>query len=739
MAAQDSQDRMYLPVFTLALMMLAVNVYWFAYGFFYDLGWVSLATDSMMVRFSRSGLLDARWKMKLIVFALVTLIFIVKAGKTTKVSWGRIAAIGAAGLVCFFFPWRMPLAYIILSFAGFFLISTAVALAGRKIRGMKAPEPSSDNTFEQGTAVPVITDDSVNFHIRYRYKDKTWDRWLNLVNPYRGNVVFGLPGSGKSFTVILEYIKQHIEKGFSMFVYDYKYPDLSEYTYNVLLKNKDVYVKKYGSEPYFCVVNMRDPRYSMRCNPFDKMYIRDQTDASEKAEVIQKNIDKYSSEHDDFFSKNAKKVWAAVMLFLRNYNNGEFSTFPHFIEFICADFRKVLAILMQEEDTRVLVQDIAEAAMGKANDQLQGIRASASTPLAKMATPIVYWVFGKNSVDLAVNRRRRPTIMCVGSDPKRQNVYSAGISLITSEMYVQVNQKDDRIPCDIIHDEIPTMNPKGFDNIVATGRDRFLCALAAAQDPAQIIRDWGKNDADAFLNIIGNKFFGQMTGDYVNSISGLFGHEKRMEQSETTGGANDTVNTSYRNEERLPKDRIATLSQGSFAGIITDDKSHPQKNKLFCAEFVVDTTTRPKKGTPEWQSIPMFAKDEFKQDEVKKMVLENREQYCLGYIYDAKLEAELDAHSRDPRHIAKTDDVLIAEAKRELLAMTPDEREELLGKVIEKQQNDKVDEILKENMKKIKNDINSIFYHYGLYEKEGDEGLDGAGVPGGSRDEASPF
>lgn len=737
MASQDSQDRMYLPAFVFTMLLLAINIYWFCYGFFYDIGWVSAPTDSILIRFSNTGLLSARWKLKLFVLVLLVMIFLIKAGKTTKESWRKIITIIVAGLLIFFIPWHSSIAYMVFSVGGFSLLSTGIALAGRKIHGMKTPEPNSDNTFEQGTATPVITEDSVNFHIRYRYKDKTWDRWLNLVNPYRGNVVFGLPGSGKSFTVILEYIKQHIEKGFSMFVYDYKYPDLSEYTYNVMLKNKDAYLKKYGVEPYFCVVNMRDPRYSMRCNPFDKLYIRDQTDANEKAEVIQKNIDKYSSEHDDFFSKNAKKVWAATILFLRNYGNGEFSTFPHFIEFICADFRKVLAILMQDEDTRILVQDIADAAMGKAQDQLQGIRASASTPLAKMATPIVYWVFSKNSVDLAVNRRSRPTIMCVGSDPKRQNVYSAGISLITSEMYVQVNQKDDRIPCDIIHDEIPTMNPKGFDNIVATGRDRFLCALAAAQDPAQIIRDWGKNDADAFLNIIGNKFFGQMTGDYVNSISGLFGSEKRMEQSETTGGQNDTINTSYRNEERLPKDRIATLSQGSFAGIITDDKSHPQKNKLFCAEFIIDTSTRPKKGTPEWQKIPMYAKDEFMQDEVKEKVLRDKERYCMGYLFNIKSEEEEDKHSRDPRYIAKDDGVILAEVKQEWFDMTVDEKDELLKKVIEKQQNDKVDEILKENMKKIKNDINSIFYHYGLYEKDSageDEGGDA-----NSRDENSPF
>lgn len=123
---------------------------------------------------------------------------------------------------------------------------------------------------------------SINLPARYNLKGKVRRSFINIINPFRGSLLCGTPGSGKSYFVVRHVLTQHISKGFTMFVYDFKFPDLSVITYNTFLRYKKVYKKT----PRFFTINFEDLSRSHRCNPLDPQSMTDITDATESSRTI---------------------------------------------------------------------------------------------------------------------------------------------------------------------------------------------------------------------------------------------------------------------------------------------------------------------------------------------------------------------------------------------------------------------------------------------------------------------
>lgn len=131
---------------------------------------------------------------------------------------------------------------------------------------------------------------SVNIPMRYYYKGKFRKGWVNIINPFRGTWVVGTPGSGKTFSIIEPFIRQHSAKGFSMVVYDYKFPTLAQKLYYHYRINK-----KAGRTPKNCqfnIINFVNVEYSRRVNPIQLKYISNLAAASETAETLLESLQK---------------------------------------------------------------------------------------------------------------------------------------------------------------------------------------------------------------------------------------------------------------------------------------------------------------------------------------------------------------------------------------------------------------------------------------------------------------
>jgi len=178
-----------------------------------------------------------------------------------------------------------------------------------------------NESFQQSEAL-VANDYSVNIPMIYYWKQKMHKGWINIINPFRGTIVLGTPGSGKSFGIIDPFIRQHAAKGFSMMVYDFKYPTLAKTLFYQYCKNR-----KAGKLPQNCgfrTINFTDVEYSDRINPIQRKYIPDLAAASETAATLLASLNKGGGEKkggsEAFFTNSAENFLAAIIYFFVNFH-----------------------------------------------------------------------------------------------------------------------------------------------------------------------------------------------------------------------------------------------------------------------------------------------------------------------------------------------------------------------------------------------------------------------------------
>ena len=442
---------------------------------------------------------------------------------------------------------------------------------------------------------------SVNLPTRFYYKKK-WQRgWINVVNPFRATIVLGTPGSGKSFAVVNNYIKQQIEKGYSMYIYDFKFSDLSTIAYNHMMNHQNGYKVK----PQFYVINFDDPRRSHRCNPIHPDFMSDISDAYESAYTIMLNLNKtWVQKQGDFFVESPIILFAAIIWYLRIYKNGKYCTFPHAIELLNRRYEDVFPILTSYPELENYLSPFMDAWQGGAMEQLAGQIASAKIPLSRMISPQLYWVMSASEFTLDINNPEEPKILCVGNNPDRQNIYGAALGLYNSRIVKLINKKG-QLKSSVIIDELPTIYFKGLDNLIATARSNKVAVCLGFQDFSQLVRDYGDKEAKVVINTVGNIFSGQVVGETAKTLSERFGKvlQKRQSISINRQDVSTSINTQM--DSLIPPSKISGLTQGMFVGSVSDNFTERIEQKIFHAEIVVDTD-KVKREESHYQPIPII-------------------------------------------------------------------------------------------------------------------------------------
>ena len=366
---------------TIAILFTAMHAYWFCYAAFRDRQLTLAVVDTILLNFDRStGLFASPLWTKLFATAFLSLSCLgTKGVRTERITWPRIGAVVAAGTLLFFLNgWtlRLPIGtdacaglYLTTLAAGFVCLLMAGSWASRLLKNNLMDDVFNveNESFMQETRL-MTNEYSVNLPTRFYYRKKWQSGWINVVNPFRATMVLGTPGSGKSYAIVNNYIKQQIEKGFAMYVYDYKYPDLSEIAYNHLRQHLDAYPVK----PQFFVINFDDPRRSHRCNPIHPDFMTDISDAYEAAYTIMLNLNKsWVQKQGDFFVESPIILLAAIIWFLRIYEDGRYCTFPHAVEFLNRPYAQIFPILTSYDELANYLSPFMDAWEGGAQDQLQ--------------------------------------------------------------------------------------------------------------------------------------------------------------------------------------------------------------------------------------------------------------------------------------------------------------------------------------------------------------------------------
>ena len=640
----------------ISVIFLLINCYWFCYEAFQQWHFTLGIINKILINFQRTtGLFSSILWTKLFCVVFLALSCLgTKGVKEETITWPKIWTVLFSGFVFFFLNWwllALPIGkigaaslYIFTLSVGYICLLMGGVWMSRLLKNnlMDDVFNTENESFMQETRL-MENEYSVNLPTRFYYKKKWNNGWINVVNPFRASMVLGTPGSGKSYAIVNNYIKQQIRKGFAMYIYDYKFPDLSEIAYNHLLHHLDAYKVK----PQFYVINFDDPRKSHRCNPINPAFMTDISDAYESAYTIMLNLNRsWIQKQGDFFVESPIILLAAIIWFLKIYENGKYCTFPHAIEFLNRPYAQIFPILTSYDELANYLSPFMDAWEGGAQDQLQGQIASAKIPLSRMISPALYWVMTGDDFSLDINNPNEPKVLVVGNNPDRQNIYSAALGLYNSRIVKLINKKK-QLKSSVIIDELPTIYFRGLDNLIATARSNKVAVCLGFQDFSQLTRDYGDKESKVIQNTVGNVFSGQVVGETAKTLSERFGKVLQQRQSMTINRNDKSTSISTQMDSLIPASKISNLTQGMFVGAVSDNFDERIDQKIFHAEIVVDSA-KISAEMKAYQPIPIIADftNEDGSDNLKETIEANYKRVKQEII--SLVESEKERIKADP-------------------------------------------------------------------------------------------
>lgn len=624
-----------------ATVLLICHYYFSCYSLFKSAGFAHKISDSLFLAFDKKGFFSNTWYVKGFILLLLSLFAVgYKPKKKEGLQLRNSIPIGIFGLILYLagipllsgymYENYISILYIVFTSIGYLMIITSIVWIKRCMGDDLMDDVFNDEneSFMQETRL-MKNEYSVNLPTEFYYKKKWRKGWINIVNPFRAIEVLGTPGSGKSYAVVNNFIKQTIEKGFAQYIYDYKYPDLSIIAYNHLLNHH----KNYDVKPKFYTINFDDAMRSHRCNPLNPKFMEDITDAQESAYTILMGLNRtWIQKQGDFFVESPIILLTALIWFLRKYEapiedengnityvKGAYCTLPHVLELINMEYADYFPILTADEEIKKYLSSFMDAWEGGAQDQLQGQIASAKIPLTKLISPDIYWVMSGDDFTLDLNNPDDPKVLCIGNNPDKQNVYGAVLGLYNSRIVKIINKKR-RLKCAVIIDELPTIYFRGLDNLIATARSNKVAVCLGFQDNTQLIRDYGDKEAKAIINTIGNIFSGQVLGETADSLSKRFGKNKQERKSKSISSDSVSTSISTQMDSLIPASKISNLSQGMFVGAVADNFGEEIKQKIFHCKIIVDVK-KVKEEEKNYKEIPKVLNIE--KEELDIIIKEN--------------------------------------------------------------------------------------------------------------------
>jgi hypothetical protein len=595
----------------ISIAILIIHFYILCYKAFHGWGFTAEFTDRLVSNLSKTGLFTGLLKSKLaaLLFLCISLLG-AKGKKDEKIQKNSIVAYLLCGLLVYFlsllvFYLQGSISliaglYIGLTGIGYLLILTGGTWLSRLIKLNLGKDifNSENETFPQEERL-LENEYSINLPTKYKLKGKVRNGWINCVNPFRSILVSGSAGAGKTYFVIRHIIDQHLRKGFSMLLYDFKFDDLSKMAYNKLLK----YYRNYKVKPGFFVIDLENPKH--RCNPLAPQDMEDITDATEASRTIMLGLNKeWLKKTGDFFVESPINFLTAIIWYLRKYQNGRYCTLPHVIELMMTDYDPLFALLQKEEEIKALINPFISAYRNNAMAQLEGQIASAKIGLARLSSPQLYYVLSGNDFTLDINNPESPKIVCIGNNPQKIETYGAVLSLYVSRLLKMVNKKG-KLKSSLIFDEFPTLVATGIISTISTARSNLVSCTLGIQSIEQMKKEYGVEFAEIIAGISGNIISGQVTGDSAKKLSETFGKIIQDRESVSINSTETSVSKSTQMDYAVPASKIASLSSGEFVGIVADSPNEKIALKMFHAEIQNDHEAIAKEETA-YVPIPLI-------------------------------------------------------------------------------------------------------------------------------------
>lgn len=629
----------------ISIVVLLLHFYFYCYTAFEGWGATAALSDKVLSNIEKTGLFSHFYTSKAFSLGLLCVSLIgAKGRKDNKATLRNALHYVVIGLILFFTSYFIlyiaagndikAMTYMATTTLGYALIMAGGTMLSRLLKQRLNDDVfnNEQETFPQEERL-LENPYSVNLPAQYSLKGKTRKSWINLVNPFRGLLLMGSPGSGKTYFIIQHIIKQQIQKGFSMLLYDFKYDDLSKIAYNYFIKNK----QKYPGQPAFYNINFDDLNRTHRCNPLDASTMSDITDAAESSRTILLGLNRdWTEKQGDFFVESPINFVTALIWFLCRYKRGRYCTWAHVIELAQVPYKKLFSVLRTAPELSSLITPFINAFLHGAMEQLEGQIASATISLAKLSSPQLYYVISGNDFSLDINNPAFPKIVCLGNNPQKTTIYGAILSVYINTITRMTNKKG-MCPMGINLDEFSSIIANSIDKTIATGRSNKIAITIAIQDYSQLKLSYGKEFAEVVVNTCGNLICGQVSGESAKHTSERFPKIMQDRQSMTLTSTDTNFTMSKQLEQSVTPARISSLSSGEFVGIVADNPGQEITLKAFCSKIINDHDAL-KKEDERYLPLPEVRKV------TTEMVLDNYLQIKkdIAELIDTELERMMD-------------------------------------------------------------------------------------------------
>lgn len=465
---------------------------------------------------------------------------------------------------------------------------------------------------------PKKTKYAINIPMLFYFGKKVRKGYIILENVFRGTLLIGTPGSGKSFGVIMPVIRQMIAKEFTMLVYDFKFPDLGKIAYyHYLLAKQHKKCKNFR----FHVINLTEPEKSRRINPWKSDYIRTLADASETAEAMVEAMKKgdKAGGSDQFFTQSAVNFLASCIYFFSKYDHGRYSSLPHVLAFLNRSYDEIFSVLFTNKELTSLLSPFMSAYRSKAFDQLEGQLGTLKIFISRLATKETFWVFSGEDFDLKISNPEEPSILVLANDPDTQNINSACYSVVLNRITRLINSKGN-LPSALIIDEAPTLYAHRVENLIASARSNLVAVLLGLQELPQFKQQYGKETATTIFSIIGNVLSGAVRNkETLDWLERILGKVKQENESLSIDRNKTSVSLSERLEPLIPAGKIASLKAGEMVGILSADAVEKFTGKFETSAVNCRININPheiKKEESAYRQLPLFYQFNGKREEI---------------------------------------------------------------------------------------------------------------------------
>lgn len=380
---------------------------------------------------------------------------------------------------------------------------------------------------------------------------------LIIDNVRRGVSIIGSAGSGKTESVVYNFLKHFSKYSFCGVIHDYKSFELTEIVYPLFRK---------GNIPFYII---SFDKIFHRVNPIAPRYIPDEESVNEVSRVLLENLleqkDSIPSGSTKFFNDAVEGLISGLIWKLKT-SYPEFCTLPHLIAIYQYLNTESLVVFLSSNTTSKAMADAFISGI-ESERQTAAVKSTLANALKKISTQRIFMTLSADEVPLDINNPENPAVVSIVNNPKFETAYSPAIATILHTITKQMSVRN-RESSFILMEEAPTIRLLHMHRIPATLRSYDIATIYVMQDKIQNDLLYGEKASKAILSNLSYQFFGKVndpdTAKYYERFFEIV-KRKTISTSQSDGLDFDTrITKSEREVSKIRADAFFRLQPGEF-------------------------------------------------------------------------------------------------------------------------------------------------------------------------------